>query len=227
MHRLRAVLAVLDDPFPASGWGCRVCEAVVASLEWIQGCAITVHTDRDDLELFGFSHAWVRELHDTAYGLGEGPGFDAYTTAGPVIADRSRARALWPWFTPAAAALGVGQMAAFPLRVGTLVYGSVSAYSRLDEPIPCEVRQRLEWMAVRAGGCVARRITDDPDGGVSAVSYPEVHTACGMIAAEARIRLDEALARLRAHAFATGRALPTLAAEVVARHVGIEVFGLH
>ncbi len=220
MHRLRAVLAVLDDPCPLCGWGCRVCEAVAASLDWVAGCAITVYADRDDLELLGFSHAWVRELHDTAYGLGEDPGFDAYATPAPVIADRSRAR--WPWFTPAAAALGVGQMAAFPL-----VYGSVSVYSRLHEPIPHEVRQRLEWLTARAGACVVRRIAADHGGEASAVAYHEVHTACGMITAEAHIRLDEALVRLRAHAFAIGRTLPRLAADILARRLGIEVLGLH
>jgi AmiR/NasT family two-component response regulator len=46
---------------------------------------------------------------------------------------------------------------------------------------------------------------------------PEVHQAAGMVAAQLDTDPDTAFARLRARAFAEGRSLSEVAAEVVAR----------
>ncbi len=47
----------------------------------------------------------------------------------------------------------------------------------------------------------------------------EIHQATGMVAAQLHISPTDALARLRGHAYATGRLLPDLAADVVSRHL--------
>ena len=46
-----------------------------------------------------------------------------------------------------------------------------------------------------------------------------VHQATGMISVQLDVSLEEALARLRAHAFAQGTALGEVAAEVVGRQL--------
>lgn len=46
-----------------------------------------------------------------------------------------------------------------------------------------------------------------------------VHQAAGMISVQLGVDVAEALLRLRAHAFATGRSMADLAAEVVERRV--------
>lgn len=51
------------------------------------------------------------------------------------------------------------------------------------------------------------------------VSHPEVHQATGMVVAQLGIGPEDALARLRAHAFATQRLLSDVARDVVARRL--------
>lgn len=47
----------------------------------------------------------------------------------------------------------------------------------------------------------------------------EIHQATGMVAVQLSIGLDDALARLQAHAFAEDRTLSSVAADVVARRL--------
>ncbi len=48
-------------------------------------------------------------------------------------------------------------------------------------------------------------------------SHPEIHLATGMISVRAGVELSEALAMLRAHAFASDQPLSEVALEVVSR----------
>ncbi|MDQ7880440.1 ANTAR domain-containing protein, partial [Microbacterium sp. QXD-8] len=74
---------------------------------------------------------------------------------------------------------------------------------------------------------VLRRALDDLDSlqeGMAGgpFSRREQHQASGMVAAQLQISVDDALVVLRGHAFATGRSVREVAADVVARRMNFQ-----
>jgi AmiR/NasT family two-component response regulator len=54
------------------------------------------------------------------------------------------------------------------------------------------------------------------------LSYQDVNMATGMLAAQLRIGLEDAFARLRAHAFASGRSVLEVARDLLARRIPLD-----
>ncbi len=98
MHRLRAVVAAIDQPHPMTGWGHRICTACVAALDWADAATVCLRPSPTSLEIFGYSDHWAARLQDIEFTLGHGPGLDAFTTARPVVADATGVPARWPMF---------------------------------------------------------------------------------------------------------------------------------
>lgn len=157
--------------------------------------------------------------------LGEGPHWETLTTRAPVLCPDLRAadHLAWPMFTTAARQLGIAALYAFPITLGAVTVGAVDLHSttarRLDDR---EVA--LAWSL--AGGIAAaavRRATasaNDPhavEDSAAPALRREVHQATGMIQAQLDCTATEAFARLRAYAFATGRAIDDIARRVVGR----------
>jgi AmiR/NasT family two-component response regulator len=55
-----------------------------------------------------------------------------------------------------------------------------------------------------------------------AVSYQDVNMATGMLAARLKIGLEDAFARLRAHAYSEGRSVLEVARDVLARRISLD-----
>ncbi|MEU4745552.1 ANTAR domain-containing protein, partial [Actinosynnema sp. NPDC023658] len=129
-------------------------------------------------------------------------------------------RARWPGFAEAGADEGLAAVSAFPLRVGGVRLGTLDLYGRRPGGLSPEaaadaaVLADLTILALldhseARGGTVPR----------AEVSYQDVDIATGMLAAQLRIDLEDASARLRALAFATGRSVLDLARDVLARRL--------
>jgi hypothetical protein len=165
-------------------------------------------------------------LEDAQFTAGDGPSVDAASAPLPVVAtdlasppDDER----WPIFAPAAAELGIRGAVAVPLRVGAARLGVLTAYRRAAG------RPSIETYAdaVVLGALLTREIVREqaaaPFGGLAlfvtdATAYrAQVHQASGMVAVQLGIGVIDAMVRLRGRAYAEGRPVGEIAAEVVAR----------
>lgn len=169
----------------------------------------------------------ARQLEELQFALGEGPCVEASGGGRPVLepdlvaAGSSR----WPRFGAAVLDAGVRAVFAFPLRIGAIRVGVLDLYR--DTPGPLTTPGLVEALAFAdAATAVVLHLQDHGggDGAASALidqmdSRAEVHQATGMITIQLGVSLAEALLRLRAHAYATGRTVSAIAADVVSRRM--------
>jgi GAF domain-containing protein len=155
--------------------------------------------------------------------LGEGPCYDANRAGHPVLVADLAVDHTWLAFTPAALDAGIRSAFSFPLRRGAARLGAFSLY-RWD---PGAIADEQHADALVFAGLAAdllvslqsemparelHELLTGPD-----VSTWQVHQATGMVAVQLGVPVTDALARMRAHAYARGLALPDVAAAVVAR----------
>jgi hypothetical protein len=173
-------------------------------------------------------------VEDLQLTLGEGPAVDAYDQGRAVLVedlDTATATTRWPRFTPAALALGVGAVFAFPLQRGARRTGVLALYA--DGPLVLADGRAAE-LALLAGlvtdavlalpsvpsGVVAgdpARPRDD-----TAERRAVVHQATRMVARQLDCSARDAFARLRARAFAAGVGVDEVAQQVVEHELRFE-----
>lgn len=173
-------------------------------------------------------------IEQLQYMLGEGPCVDAYVQDWPVLepdlAHPGTAR--WTAFSPLAVRAGVAAVFGFPLRVGAVRLGALNLCR--DSPGPLEDSQHADTLVMAeivaesilllqphasAGEEVAGEL------GTGADFHWVVHQASGMVAAQLDIGVGQALARLRAYAFANDRGLAEVAGDVVMRRLRFDSGG--
>jgi GAF domain-containing protein len=160
--------------------------------------------------------------------LGEGPCYDADRGGRPVlVAELSEGHA-WPAFAPAALQAGIRSTFAFPLRRGTVRLGALSLYRSSTGPLTDEHHEdaltfsRLvtDLLISLQAEMPARRLPEllaEPAAGAW-----QVHQATGMVAAQLDMPVGDALARLRAHAYAQDLPLEEVARAVVDRALRLD-----
>lgn len=160
--------------------------------------------------------------------LGDGPCFHAFRSRAPVLAaDLTAGRDVlrWPVFAQQATAAGVRAVYSFPLGNDAVCVGTLDLYR--DTPGALGDRD-LRTAQIVAGVMTVALVTlprgeeAGPDGDERwlsglATDYDDVYQAVGMIMAQRRVSTDEALARLRAHAFAHNRTALEVARDVISR----------
>jgi hypothetical protein len=174
-------------------------------------------------------------LQDAQFTLGQGPGLEAVADGVPVlVSDLARAVSRWPGFVPAAEELGVRAVFAFPLRIGAISVGVLTAYRAI--PGPLADGQLADALALADAVTVVLLYRAPPESGRIEVESSavwadsarpttfraEVHQATGMISVQLDVSLAEALVRLRAHAYGNDRPIAEVAADVVARRLRFE-----
>ena len=186
--------------------------------------------------------AWGRDktstaLQDAQFTLGQGPGLEAVEAGTPVLVpDLADAASRWPGFVPAARDLGVHAIFAFPLRIGAISVGVLTAHRAIPGPLADGQLADALALADTVTVLLLYRAPPDPDPGraedgwsarppdeAQSTTYrPEVHQATGMISVQLDVSLAEALVRLRAHAYGNDRPIAEVAADVVARRLRFE-----
>ncbi len=211
----------------------------------VDGAWLSVMSDPARRELVHATDRRAAELDELQFMLGEGPCVDAFTAGSPVLVpDLGPAgwQARWPGFTVAGVNAGACAVFAFPLalgaiRVGVLgLYrsapGSLSPGALADVLVCADVALQL-LLNSRAGADGDGRAHDgdwDGDGrahdGWARDGWPDHHAqvyqATGMVSAQRGVGLEEALALLRAYAFAHDWALGEVAAAVVDRRLRLD-----
>ncbi len=180
--------------------------------------------------------AAVEELQ---FDLGEGPGLDAARGGSPVlVADLAGAAGhRWPVFAATAARRGVAAVFAYPLRMGSVALGVLELYRDRAGPLDDAGQAEASACAVLATTLVLQLQSALTAAGPVPLDAPEearialaddravVHQASGIVSVSAHVGVGQALVLLRGRAYAEGRALDELAADVVTGRVLLDGTG--
>ncbi|MEV0123087.1 ANTAR domain-containing protein [Streptomyces sp. NPDC050703] len=186
-------------------------EGIAVSLQW-------------GMELVWFSDDISARLEDAQFTLGQGPGMDRECEPAPCrIPDLDADTAQrWPEFADAARTLGVEAVFTWPIRSGTVRFGSLTGYR--TAPGPLTPQQEMDGLRVAdalTGRLLAWRPGEeaaaDGTGQAGAVELhrAELHQATGVLSYRLGVSVAEALIRIRARAFASGRPLSETAQEIL------------
>lgn len=205
----------------------RVCEASVSLLP-VDGASLSVMLGTGHRQSLYASDAVMERVEAVQFSLGEGPCWEAFQTGDPVlVTDLPRDGSLsWPMFAAEVADVEIGAIFAFPLRRGVARFGAIDMYRRAPGWFSdTELATALRITDIATSALLAASASG-PDGDVSEAWVTEltrtravVHQATGMVIAQFAIPAEQALARLRGYAFAAGRLLDDVAADLVARRL--------
>ncbi|MFF3277542.1 ANTAR domain-containing protein [Streptomyces chrestomyceticus] len=207
----------------------RVWAARCAHALGLGGIAVSL---RWGAELVWFSDQVSARLQDAQFTLGQGPSLTADFTVVPYqVADLQEPGGedgLWPQFAAEAAAVQVRAMFVWPVRSGEARFGALTGYRTV--PGLLSAQQAADGLRVAdalAGRLLAWRPgtgnhpngegRNDGPGQAGAVDLHriEVHQATGVLSIRLGVPLAEALVRLRAQAFASGRTVTEAAQDVL------------
>lgn len=231
--RLARVVALIaqQPPRPDAGDGLaaflqQLCAAAVRALSG-SGVGLNVMIEDGLRGLTTASDPATARVEDLQFVLGEGPCIEAYTARRPVLIPElgDGASGRWPGYTPAAYQAGVRAVFAFPLQIGAARLGVLDVFRVRPGPLTAdELAQALSFAEVAVttllGGQDRARPGAAPDGLDQAMnSRAEVFQAQGMVMVQLDVTLADALARMRAHAYAENRALTDVAHDIVQRRL--------
>jgi len=223
---LAELARVLSEQAPGLSLAHRLCLSATAVLG-AEGGAITLAYTSEDRVTLCATDSRAERLEDLQDVLGQGPGPTAYLTgrqtraalgatgaAGSVTAVDER----WPEFDRVAATtLGRMEVHAIPMRPQATVLGVFTCHLE-----PGATAAFDESVAQFLADAVAVALLQDPGAFLTSSSGPwssraRIHQATGMVVAQLRVLPSDALALLRAHAFADDVSLDEVAASVVHR----------
>lgn len=193
----------------------------------VSGASISMFGSRGTHLTLCASDTRAVSLDEMHLKLGEGPRWEVAGTGHVVVsADLSQdVNPSWPMFSAGAAGLGVQALFAFPITIGGVMIGAVDLYRLAAGPLSADgMAQARALTRMVAGPAVARAIRsadqhDSPERAKSPALRREVHQATGMILIQLDVTKEDALALLKAHAFASDQSLDQVAADVVGRQL--------
>jgi hypothetical protein len=228
--RVAQILAGVDDGgVDVASLPQRLVSACAQALP-VTGAALVLMTDDGPGGTVAVTDPTAGTMEELQFTLGEGPCVESSGTGRPVLQpDLARTGpARWPGFAAAALKAGIGAIFALPLRVGGIRLGVLDLYrDAVGELSADELTEALSYADVatavllhlhahgRAGGAELRSVPVIED-------RAEVHQAAGMVSVQAGVSLGDALVLLRAHAFASERAVVDVARDVLARVVTVD-----
>lgn len=209
------------------GWMQRLCRAAARELD-ASGVGVSIVAPHGNTTVLAASSSGSDAVEQLQFTLGEGPCLDALALGRPVLtpdlADVASTR--WPGYAPAVQEHGVRAVFSFPLQLGAARLGAMDVYR---DRVGSLSRRNLGQAAAFAEAAMARLLdAQEQSGGENAAfgsaldGQFEVYQAQGMVQMQLGVSLQEAMARLRAHAYAQGRPLSEVAADVVARRLVLE-----
>jgi hypothetical protein len=202
----------------------RICRAAAQLLE-LSGAAVHLLSVTESGGVVASSDEAARRLAEAAFTAGEGPPLEAYALARPVFApylleeDRWR----WPGYVDAVRTSGLRACFSLPLHVGAVRLGVLDLYAGQPGSLsPDQIALGLTFADLATEsllepvgpgattGAVNDRLVEALE------RRGEIHQAQGMVMVDQGVELAEALALMRAHAFAQGVSLLDVAREIVA-----------
>ena len=187
------------------------------------GVAISLHRTSGGPGLAAASDTVSELVEELQFTLGEGPCIDAFTTRRPVLTDDlvGTGSSRWPAYAAAAAEHGVRAVFAFPLAAGGSCLGAFDVYRSSRGPLsPPALARALTFAAYATETLLKGQEQAGPNrppqglDDVLATRF-EVHQAQGMLTVQLGVALEDAMLRLRAHAFSHGLSLVAVARDVL------------
>jgi hypothetical protein len=190
----------------------------------ITGIAISVFTRDQKALIVHASDDTAAELEETHLNLGEGPLFDCFTTAQPILVPDVATADRWPLFLSHAQGLNVAGLFLFPLTLGAACVGAALCYRNTAGDLDGEARDVGSALGRAIAGEALRHAVALAEGEENDEAAPieirrEVHQATGMVLSQLDTTDSDALARMRAYAFSNGVNLREVARDVVTRRL--------
>jgi hypothetical protein len=202
-----------DAPLPT-----RLCLAYTSMLG-ADGGSIAVGFTPEERSTVSVTDDLAARIEDFQSVLGEGPVLDAYRSRAPVaLLSREEQVRRWPMLLTALHELRHGLILhTFPLVRGETIIGAITVNQ--VEPTPLNYGlEEAQFLADAVGVAVAGDLTDEEAGPASSWSVRDrIDQATGMVVAQLSLNPADAVAVLRAHAFAHDVSLADLAAAVLSR----------
>jgi hypothetical protein len=213
----------------------RLCEACVSLLS-VDAAAISLVLHGASSGTLGASSEHARDYDELQYTFGEGPCLESVSTQAPVLVldlaahvDTGR----WPAYGPALLGKDIGGVFALPIVLGGEYLGALDLFRARpagldgDDLSGALVAAELAALPVLdLLGEDLRQTAGDPRSAAWAeldkFTRAEVSQATGMLVAQLNVGPAEALVRLRAHAFATGRSVSDVARDILARRLRLD-----
>ncbi len=205
----------------------RLCEACVILLN-VDAAAISLVFDGASSGTLGSSGARARTYDELQFTLGEGPCLDSVAQRNPVVvvdlADPKESS--WLAYGPALLAHQIRAVYAMPVVVAGEYVGALDLF----RAHPGHLSSENSAGALAAAELAVVPLLDLMNGDLQAAvadpnsdAWSELNTLCraevsqatGMLVAQLAIEPAEALVRLRAHAYATGRTATDVAREIL------------
>jgi hypothetical protein len=221
----RALLEIVRDVGDDRALAEQVCRAYVAGLD-VDGAAISLLTASSAHQTLCATDATAELLEDLQFSLGEGACVEAALTGRPVlVADLHHTTEVsrWPIFAAAVVEQSdVGALFAVPFQWGTINLGVLDLYRKAPGALS-DAQLRDVVSAADMAALMFLGVRTDPGDGVwldnSLHGRAEIHQATGMVLAQLGVSAQDALARMRAYAFAEQRLLSDVARDVVSRRL--------
>ena len=210
---------------------CRACVGLLG----IDAAAISLVFDGAASGTLGSSGEYARAYDELQFTLGEGPCLDSVTLRAPVLvadlADLDDTR--WPMYGPAMLSHRIRGVFALPVLVAGEHVGALDLFR--VEPGDLDGNDLTGAAAAAELACIPlldlmnndlQAAVNDPESNawaeLHALSRAEVSQATGMLVAQLDVEPAEALLRLRAHAYATGRSATEVARDILDRRLRLE-----
>ncbi|MCP2336343.1 GAF and ANTAR domain-containing protein [Actinomadura rupiterrae] len=240
--RLRALIADRADGQGVPVSLSVVCETCVATVD-VDGAQVSLWDEDGQSTPLCSVGPLSDRLEELRFTTGEGPAIEALRTGGPVLVsdlDDGRSARRWPLFVPGALDLGVQAMFALPLQIGAAQLGVLELNRHRPGPLDREpladalsfAGLALQTVLDEQSGFRGRRVVDGHaldgnilDGWFSDLFSPrraEVHQATGMVAVHLNVGIAEALARMRAYAYAHDEPLGRVASRIISGELRLE-----
>jgi hypothetical protein len=212
----------------------RLCEACVMLFD-IDAAAISLVFDGANSGTLGSSGEPARMYDELQFLLGEGPCLESVARRAPVyvvdLANPDDQR--WPVYAPAMLDLQVRGVYAMPVVVAGEYVGALDFFRTQPGGLAGEQFSGAIVAAELAGMPMLDLLDGDMQAAagdpksnawaeLNALSRAEVSQATGMVVAQLEVEPAEALVRLRAHAYSTGRSATDVARDILDRRLRLD-----
>jgi GAF domain-containing protein len=207
----------------------RLCRLAVRTMPALGAGLSVVATDRQ-VTLLAAADPTSERLEDLQFVLGEGPCVDAAAERRPVLVPdlATDGPGRWPGYAAAVLEVGVHAVFAFPLQVGAAQLGVLDLFRARPGPLTAAELGRAygladEAVSVLLDGDERRQFDGDGSPGDDALgTTTELFQAQGMVMVQIGGTLAEAMARIRAYAYAHDRRIVDVARAIVAGELFFE-----
>jgi hypothetical protein len=222
--RLARLLSPLDESGEPDASLDRLCRTCAAELG-VSGMSLALIVSGHDPGTIAASDERAAMLVDLQFGLGQGPSIDAFEIRRAVLEPELASAGRWPVFAPEAIAAGAAAVFSLPLQVGAARFGALTLHRDRPGPLGPDILAYALVIAEVASEITLCLQAQVPPGSLHQVvedllaQRTVVYQATGMILVQLDVSPEDALVALRGRAYAEGRHVGELAADVVAHRL--------